>query len=85
MSSQVAITATSTDPTSSHPGLQHDFLYNTTIGEEHVNCTATNNSTNRARESRRVYKFDQPILLKCGTVDNVVIMLRTSMRSSEPT
>lgn len=68
-----------------HPSLSRRFLYNTTIGEEYVNCTETSNSTDRAHGIRHVYEFDQPVLPQCGTVDhfgphtdNYTIMLFTT-------
>lgn len=70
-------------PKSNHPrsfekSLTRRFLYNTTIGEEYVNCTFASNSTDRAHGIKRVYEFDQRIFPQCGTVDNGVIMLFTT-------
>ena len=71
-------TAASTWSISSRHNLHRRFLYNTTIGEEYVNCTFSSNSTDRAHGIKRVYEFDQPVYPQCGTMDNNVIMLLTT-------
>ncbi|KAJ4294196.1 hypothetical protein N0V90_007886 [Kalmusia sp. IMI 367209] len=60
------------------PSLHRRFLYNTTIGEEYVNCTVNSTSTDRAHGIKRVYEFDQAVYPQCGTVDHDVIMLFTT-------
>jgi hypothetical protein len=68
----------SVDARSLHPSLKRRYLYNTTIGEEYVNCTATSNATDRAHGIKRVYEFDQAVYPQCGTIDGDVIMLFTT-------
>ncbi|KAK7189867.1 hypothetical protein PSPO01_04257 [Paraphaeosphaeria sporulosa] len=77
-------TSASVASTDIHP-LSRRFLYNTTIGEEYVNCTETSNSKDRVHGVRHVYEFDQPVFPQCGTVDqfgphpdNYTIMLFTT-------
>jgi hypothetical protein len=45
--------------------LDRRYLYNTTIGEEYVNCTTT--ASVNATRVKRVYEFGQEIIPQCGT------------------
>jgi hypothetical protein len=67
------------------PELQRRFLYNTTIGEEYVNCTSNSAFEDRSHGIIKVYEFNQTVIPQCGTevqygteVDNWHIMLFTT-------
>lgn len=52
--------------TNLHPKLERRFLYNTTIGEEYVNCTTT--ASIKPSRVKKVYEFGQHIIPQCGVV-----------------
>jgi hypothetical protein len=49
-------------------GLQRRYLYNDTIGEEYVNCTANGWPTASPGRVVRLYEFRQEVILQCGSV-----------------
>lgn len=65
--------------TSRHNKLDRRLLWETSIGEEYVNCTTSSSYSDRAHGIKRVYEFNQTVTPQCGTVvENDNIMLFTT-------
>ncbi|ORY13286.1 hypothetical protein BCR34DRAFT_649419 [Clohesyomyces aquaticus] len=57
---------------------QRRFLYNDTIGEEYVNCTANGFPPSNPGRVVRLYEFRHEVILQCGSMYNDTIFLFTT-------